>query len=113
MHNDLIQATVFQEYATPGTSLPLFWATYMSGASLAGNVLSGEQNQVYAYGNANGGLVSLQFFDANHVDITSQVDYQFANGAGLSMSSVPEPTSFALLATGLVALLPITRRRKG
>jgi hypothetical protein len=110
--NDIVTQTVFQEFSVTGTSMPLFWSTYMTGESAIGQVLSGEDNNAFSYGRAVGGLAGVRFFDDQHADITEQVQFQFTNGAEFAFSSVPEPSTIALLGTGLVGLLPMVRRRR-
>ncbi|MDB4912522.1 MAG: hypothetical protein JWM95_166 [Gemmatimonadetes bacterium] len=58
-----------------------------------------------------GVLYGLRFYDANHDDITDSVDYQFQYGTVLAATPTPEPDIAVLVATGLLAVVGLARRR--
>lgn len=53
--------------------------------------------------------------DANNADVTSNYEVQFAQGLSFgpttTPTTTPEPSEIALLATGLIGLAPVVRRR--
>jgi len=71
----------------------------------------GEPTMPWTYMQAEGGLGQLYFYDANHNNITSSVQYSFVNGTEFYAGVTPEPSSFVSLGTGLVVLAAYRRRR--
>lgn len=85
----------------------------------APNVIGGTTLQGYAYADFynTAQLHSLQFFDANGLDVSSQVGFLAASGANYQIGlpdeavTVPEPATMALVAGGLALLAGASRRK--
>jgi hypothetical protein len=60
-----------------------------------------------------GRITAVRVLDAQGNGITARVTLSFASGASYGVAVVPEPGTWALLGTGLLALGAVTRRRVG
>ncbi len=60
------------------------------------------------------GLAGVRILDATDADITASTPFTFVNGTQFvtPSSTVPEPSTWALLGTGLLALAGVARRRR-
>ena len=73
-----------------------------------GNIqVSGQLSTNFAN---TGELVGLVARDASGMDITAQTQYTFANGT--QITAVPEPVTWAMLGSGLLAMGGFVRRRR-
>jgi hypothetical protein len=94
-----------------------FWMTLVSqsymdaGFVASGSSFSGSASSDFGHTAKLSGLV---FRDAAGKDITSEVEFSFANGTQLypAATVAPEPVSMGLLATGLLGVGVARRRRR-
>jgi hypothetical protein len=95
-----------------------FFYLLQTSASIAGTFYSSASGYIYASGALSadfantGKLVGLVARDASGNDITAQTQYTFANGTQVAAATVPEPGTWVLLGTGLLALGGMARRRR-
>lgn len=90
--------------------LDLRFNDYMAVYTPGGDRFTGFETTDFSH---TAGLSGLIVRDASGNDITSQMEFSFANGTQLlAVTAAPEPTTFVLLASGLAAIGGVTRRRR-
>ena len=102
---------------TDGTNNIFFEAFDQNGNSLgsltgthANNSFNGETDEDRFYGAVNAGGISRIFISNGPGGL--EVDHLQYNDAPIAQTTTPEPSSVALLATGLLGIVPAIRRRK-
>jgi hypothetical protein len=95
-----------------------FTYNFRSEAEVPSSVQAGTQEDYYVWSRVTGdfgstaGLTGVRFYDASRSTELTNVGYSFVNGTQFVTTTAPEPATWALMGTGLVALAGIARRRR-
>jgi len=113
-------APIFNGFVVPYFGSPLNFDFFMgvssmvSGASGVGDFPAGTA--VSGLAMIDGRITGIEFLDADNVNISDQVNSSFQSGYAYNIvmpnvTTTPEPSTFVLLGSGLLGLVPVVRRR--